>query len=132
MKLFATIFCLLLLFCTTVLADLGPKPTITINFLSQNEFIPDGIKLDAFLLQCETADCQNAKRLEPIGPQHFSCLWDCDKKIVSCGGMAYGFSKFLQLDLVIKGKLIRSNIFLYSPKKVIAALKTGKLTVNVQ
>jgi hypothetical protein len=101
-------------------ADLGPKPKIELIFDSQNDFLPSSKNDESFLILCETKDCVKPRRLERMGPQHFSCHYLTEKKIVVCDGLAYGFSEYLQLEIIKNNKSIKSNVFKYSkqPLKV--------------
>ncbi len=88
-----------------VSADTGPKPTMDFTF---EQGIP-GQQLtivSGTLLECEQSDCQDAKPLGQMGPQHFSC----DDK--TCGALAYGFSPYHRLEIQFSdGKTRLSNIF---------------------
>jgi hypothetical protein len=85
----------------TLLADIGPKPTIEISFTDANIQLSSGE-----LLQCKEANCSDAKPLTAVGPQRFSC------NAKSCHGLAYGFSPYMQLRVTLaNGKALTSSVF---------------------
>jgi hypothetical protein len=88
-----------------VSADIGPKPSMDFEFKQgfpgQPVTITSGI-----LLECEQSDCQDAKPLQKLGPQHFSC------DATNCSALAYGFSTYHRLEIQFSdGKTRQSNIF---------------------
>ena len=129
MKMIIGFFCLFFFVSGSAFADLGPKPTISILFMDQKDYKPNEKKLEAYLLICESASCLKSKRLEQMGPQHFSCSWDTAVMSIRCDGMAYGFTQFLKLELDFGGKIIQSNIFEYTKIELKARLNSGKLRV---
>ncbi len=88
------------------LADVGPKPTIAFYFQPAAPGDPLTIT-SGVLLQCQTADCQDAAPLPgPLGPQHFSC------EALACDGLSYGFSDYGQLEITFSdGSVRKSNVF---------------------
>ncbi len=88
-----------------VSADTGPKPTMGFTF---EQGIP-GQQLSitsGMLYECEQADCQDAKPLARLGPQHFAC------QAATCNALAYGFSPYHRLEILFSdGKTRRSNVF---------------------
>lgn len=123
------------------LADVGPKPTIDI-VLPQKL-----VKRVAAgkLLQCEKADCSDAAPMLDMGPQFFRCnapavdktgkesFIETRVKKGHCGGMAYGFAHYLQLQLTLTdGSVLTSAAFSEKTfsSQFKAAFKDGKLTVK--
>ncbi len=88
-----------------VSADTGPKPTMDFTF---EQGIP-GQQLtivSGTLLECDQADCSDAKPLKQLGPQHFGC------DSTSCSALSYGFSSYHRLEIQFSdGKTRQSNIF---------------------
>jgi hypothetical protein len=125
MKLALTIIAIFLFSQTR--ADLGPKPTIEITFTDKTELASQSEK-DYSLLQCETSDCKNSKRMEPAGPQNFGCFYDNQKHVSNCSGMAYGFTTYLRLKISLNKKTYTSNVFKYS-EKLSAKIINDKLNV---
>lgn len=83
-------------------ADIGPKPTMAFEFEPRHNINLSSLQL----LQCEHADCKDAKPLQQVGPQHFSCSEE------GCDALAYGFAEFNQLaGKNDEGKAIKSNVF---------------------
>ena len=86
-------------------ADIGPKPTETFKI----DVGLSGLKPtegSAVLMQCEREDCADAKPLERVGPQHFSC------GAGSCEALAYGFGPYQKLVLAFSdGKTRESPVF---------------------
>ncbi len=87
-------------------ADVGPKPTIEIEF-EQGFNGPLLSIVSGVLLECSSADCLDAKPLPgDMGPQHFTC------QELTCSGLAYGFSDYGQLEITFSdGMVRRSNVF---------------------
>jgi hypothetical protein len=86
-------------------ADTGPKPSMDFTFKqavsTSSLTITSGI-----LFECDQSDCQNAKPLQVLGPQRFTCAE------TTCSAMAYGFSTYHRLEIQFSdGKTRRSNIF---------------------
>jgi len=86
-------------------ADTGPKPSMDFTFKQETSTstltITSGI-----LFECDQSDCQDAKPLQVLGPQRFTC------SETACSAMAYGFSTFHRLEIQFSdGKTRRSNIF---------------------
>lgn len=103
-------------------ADLGPKPTISIELPSEP---PNNVEGGTLLL-CKKADCSDAMPLKKYGPQDFACIFSKSDKnknqasylntiqVDNCGGMAYGFTPYLQLRLnrsLLYGGDVISNVF---------------------
>jgi len=95
---------LLLLVSPWVLADMGPKPTMTWKF-----HFPAGSKLTAVsgtLLECPKADGKIAAPLAHMGPQRFEC------SATECFALAYGFQPYHILEIKFSdGKTRRSEVF---------------------
>ena len=89
----------------SVLADTGPKPSMSFEF--QQEYPGAAITIvSGKLYECEQPDCSDARPLEKLGPQHFDCQTD------RCSALAYGFSQYHQLEIRFSdGVTRRSNIF---------------------
>ena len=89
----------------TVSADTGPKPSMDFTFQQQ----PSATHLtitSGILFECEQSDCQDAKPLQVLGPQRFSCAETV------CSAMAYGFSTYHRLEIQFSdGKTRQSNVF---------------------
>lgn len=109
---------------TAALADIGPKPTMSIDV----SFDRENLKIvKGSLLECQKSDCSDARPLERFGPQGFGCD---DHK---CGGQAYGFARYNMLEITLSdGRTLRSNIFGVSglDSKLGAAFKGSSLTVT--
>ncbi len=89
----------------TVSADVGPKPSMDFEFKQGFSGSPVTIT-SGILLECERPDCQDAKPLEQLGPQRFSC------GATSCSALAYGFSTYHRLEIQFSdGKTRQSNVF---------------------
>ena len=107
---FKHVFILFLLLLVTiplrsVSADTGPKPSMDFTFKQDIPGTPVTIT-SGILYECDQADCQDAKPLEELGPQRFSC------QATSCSAMAYGFSTWHRLEIQFSdGKTRQSNIF---------------------
>jgi hypothetical protein len=73
------------------MADIGPKPTITLHLKAA-----PGVRItEGELLECEDAHCAAPTPLQRLGPQGFGCRAD------SCSGQAYGFSEYEQVALTL-------------------------------
>lgn len=97
------LFLIMLLPSSIVSADTGPKPTMDFIFEQQGEqlTITSGV-----LFECQQADCSDARRLEQLGPQGFSCNES------SCRALAYGFAPYHKIEIEFSdGKTRESNIF---------------------
>jgi hypothetical protein len=86
-------------------ADTGPKPSMDFTFKQETSTstltITSGI-----LFECDQSDCKDAKPLQMLGPQRFSCTE------TACSAMAYGFSTYHRLEIQFSdGKTRRSNVF---------------------
>ena len=108
------------------LADTGPKPSMDFEFKQgfsgQTVTITSGI-----LLECEQSDCQDAKPLQKLGPQQFSCA------AASCSAMAYGFSTYHRLEIQFSdGKTRQSNVFKTAQfqSKYLVTIQPGDLLVK--
>jgi hypothetical protein len=88
-----------------ITADVGPKPSMDFYFIQ--EFSGQSITItNGILFECDDPDCNEAKPLEELGPQRFSC------EETSCYAMAYGFRKYHQLDIQFSDGITRlSNVF---------------------
>jgi hypothetical protein len=88
-----------------VSADIGPKPGMAFEFKQWFSGSPVTIT-SGILFECEQPDCQDAKPLERLGPQGFSC------SVTSCSALAYGFSTYHRLEIQFSdGKTRQSNVF---------------------
>jgi hypothetical protein len=89
----------------SVSADTGPKPSMDFTFKQETSTSSLTIK-SGILFECDQSDCQDAKPLQVLGPQRFSCTE------TACSAMAYGFSTYHRLEIQFSdGKTRRSNIF---------------------
>ena len=85
----------------SVLADTGPKPSMTFTFTGEPVTIVSGV-----LYECQQADCSDAAPLEELGPQRFYC------DAVGCSATAYGFAPYHQIEIEFSDGVTReSNIF---------------------
>jgi hypothetical protein len=84
-------------------ADTGPKPGMAFSF----SFGRPGLTISkGALLQCQRADCGDARPLQRLGPQGLNC------GARFCGATAYGFAPFNRLEVTLSdGRTLRSNIF---------------------
>jgi hypothetical protein len=91
----------------TVSADTGPKPTMGFDFIFEPGISGQQVTIvSGTLYECEQADCQDAKPLAQLGPQHFSC------EATTCNALGYGFSPYHRLEIQFSdGKARQSNIF---------------------
>ena len=88
-----------------VSADVGPKPTMDFTFKQEFPGSPVTI-MSGILFECNQSDCQDAKPLQEMGPQRFSCAAN------NCSALAYGFSTYHRLELTFSdGKTRQSNVF---------------------
>jgi hypothetical protein len=84
-----------------VLADTGPKPSMTFTFTGEPVTVVSGV-----LYECQQADCSDAAPLEELGPQRFYC--DAE----GCSAIAYGFAPYHQIEIEFSDGVTReSNIF---------------------
>ena len=89
----------------TVSADVGPKPSMDFTFEQGTSATPITIT-SGILYECEQSDCQDAKPLQAVGPQRFSCTE------TGCSALAYGFSTYHRLEIQFSdGKTRQSNVF---------------------
>ena len=89
----------------TVSADVGPKPSMDFTFKQVTSASPLTITT-GILFECEQSDCQDAKPLQKVGPQSFSCTE------TGCSALAYGFSTYHRLEIQFSdGKTRQSNVF---------------------
>jgi hypothetical protein len=88
-----------------VSADTGPKPSM--DFAFTQDFPGTAVTITSGIIyECDQSDCQDARPLEELGPQGFSC------QATSCSAMAYGFSTWHRLEIQFSdGKTRQSNIF---------------------
>ena len=99
--------------------DVGPKPTMNFDFVQQPNGQPISI-VAGTLLECDQPDCSDAKPLQVLGPQRFSC------EANSCSAMAYGFSPYHRLEIQFSDGVTRkSNIF-----KTAQFQSTYQVTIN--
>lgn len=100
----ALVLLLTLLAPISVSADIGPKPSLEFEFAF--ETAKELTILEATLWQCSDQNCLDAKPLEEMGPQGFSC------EIERCRAMAYGFSEYARLTILFSDGVIReSDVF---------------------
>jgi hypothetical protein len=106
MKIF-TLLALLLSFIPfqIALADSGPKPSMDFNFTQS--FSGEQISIvGGILFECKQADCSDAKPLEELGPQRFTC------DIITCHANSYGYEPYHRIEIQFSdGKTRQSNIF---------------------
>jgi hypothetical protein len=89
----------------SVAADTGPKPSMDFTFTQDLPGTPLTIT-SGILYECDQADCQDARPLEEMGPQGFSC------QETSCSALAYGFSTWHRIEIQFSDGMTRqSNIF---------------------
>jgi hypothetical protein len=89
----------------TVLADMGPKPTMEFEF--QQELTGEQVTIiSGVLYECDQPNCSDAAPLEEGGPQRFYCESD------RCRALAYSFAPYHKLEIEFSdGKTRQSNIF---------------------
>jgi hypothetical protein len=88
-----------------VQADTGPKPTMEFEFDQGLNGQPVTI-VAGILYECEQSDCSDARPLQQLGPQGFSCSSD------GCDALAYGFAPYHRIEIEFSdGKTRQSNIF---------------------
>jgi hypothetical protein len=89
----------------SALADTGPKPSMDFTFKQEPSTSSITI-ISGILFECDQSDCKDAKPLQVLGPQRFSCTE------TACSAMAYGFSTYHRLEIQSSdGKTRRSNVF---------------------
>jgi hypothetical protein len=102
------IFSLFLLACfplRSASADTGPKPSMDFTFKQDPSATPLTIT-SGILYECDQADCQDARPLEEMGLQGFSC------DATTCSALAYGFSTWHRIEIEFSdGTTRQSNIF---------------------
>jgi hypothetical protein len=87
------------------LTDTGPKPTMEFAFAQEALATPVSI-VSGILYECQQSDCSDARPLEELGPQRFTCSTD------SCSALAYGFAPYHRIEIEFSdGKTRQSNIF---------------------
>jgi hypothetical protein len=82
-------------------ADVGPKPSMSFEFVYQTEeplTIVDGEQM-----QCEEPDCADAEPLEDLGPQRLRCT------ATSCSSTAYGYTTYNQLVVKFSDGVTRTS-----------------------
>ena len=85
-------------------ADTGPKPTMHFEFVYEVD--PPLTIVSGVQLECQAADCSDAKPLTEGGPQRFGCTAE------ECSSLAYGYADFHRLSIEFSdGKTRQSNIF---------------------
>ena len=77
--------CLFLLLPLLAKADMGPKPSMTFNFIYETPNAPKIISGQLFY--CLDDTCQKTEALEEMGPQRF----ECQPEQNSCFSMTYGY-----------------------------------------
>jgi hypothetical protein len=87
---------------TPVMADLGPKPTESFEFVFK---IAKVDIVSGQLFQCDDSACQVGKPLLRGGPQGFGCTVD------ACDSLAYGYSKYQKLVITFTDGVRDSNVF---------------------
>jgi len=114
----------LFIFPSVVLADMGPKPTMTLNLVYEVKEPITLVKAD--LMQCKDALCKEATPLEDYGPQRFTCAQNL------CESQSYGYAPYQKLVVEFSDRTRESNIFqaksLRSNFKVI--VKESELSVE--
>jgi hypothetical protein len=102
-----TLFILVLSICLPthhVDADIGPKPGMEFEFEYETDQ-PLQI-LDGTLYECDLPDCSDARPLEELGPQGFSCTSE------TCSSLAYHYSQYHRLLIRFSdGKERQSDVF---------------------
>lgn len=93
---------LFLVLIPTASADVGPKPTMTFEFVFEGE--PAAI-LGGQLIECEDATCAEGRPLEEIGPQYFTCT------ATGCASQSYGYRPYHKLVIEFEDRTRQSNIF---------------------
>lgn len=91
------------------LADIGPKPTMTFNFVYEIEPVPI---IGGQLIECREPDCSDGRPLEEGGPQRFQCPTG-EPNV--CFAMAYGFQPYHKLIIEFADGTRESNIFQKPP-----------------
>jgi hypothetical protein len=85
-------------------ADIGPKPSMDFEFEYETDQ-PLEI-LDGTLYECDLPDCSDARPLEELGPQGFSCTSE------TCSSLAYDYSQYHRLFIRFSdGKERQSDVF---------------------
>ena len=94
----------LLVLAPAAQADVGPKPSMTFEFIYETE-APLTI-VEGEQLQCDEETCADAMPLEEAGPQEFKC------SATACSSMAYGYSDYNRLVIRFSDGVTReSNVF---------------------
>ncbi len=84
--------------------DTGPKPSMEFEFEYETDELLQIV--EGTLFECSEPDCSDAKPLEALGPQRFTC------EVNRCSSMAYGYSDYHRLAIRFSdGKTRESNIF---------------------
>jgi len=86
----------------TASADVGPKPTMTFEFIFEGE--PIAI-LGGQLFECEDTACAEGRPLEKVGPQYFTCT------PTGCASQSYGYRPYHKLVIEFEDRTRESNIF---------------------
>lgn len=85
-------------------ADVGPKPSMTFDLVFETAEPLEVV--EGQQMQCEEADCSDARPLEELGPQSFRCNEG------SCSSVAYGYTTYNRLVLTFSDGVTRtSNVF---------------------
>ncbi|MGD8967902.1 MAG: hypothetical protein PVI07_10385 [Anaerolineae bacterium] len=82
-------------------ADIGPKPSMTFEFIYRTE--SPLIIVQGQQLQCQESTCADAKPLHDLGPQHFACTE------LTCTSMAYGYSPYNKLRIRFSDGVTRDS-----------------------
>lgn len=102
MPMIASSALLMIWFCSSVRADLNPKPSMTFNLVYRTAGHPEIQGWHQFV--CEDAQCQTHKALEAFGG--LSC-----GPAPACWSAAYGYPKYHRLVLDFSDKTRTSNVF---------------------
>jgi len=87
-------------------ADIGPKPEMRFSFVY--ELDPPPQILAGEQLECQDAACTDARPLQRLGPQGFSCDGS------ECRSMAYGYAPYHKLRIRFSDAVRESNVFTHA------------------
>jgi len=103
-KIFILAILTLLISPIMTLADLGPKPSISLKFSGPNSSVSD-IKF----IECDNQDCTIKRAPNAANKQNLSCTYG---RNLSCYSISvFGQAKYLQLEATVSNKKVYSNIF---------------------
>ena len=104
-KIILLLFLQLLWPAGSVLADIGPKPSMEFDF--EHELSGEQVTiLSGILYECDQPDCSDGAPLEQLGPQGLYCQPD------GCQATAYGFAPYHRLEIEFSDGVTRqSNVF---------------------